>query len=428
VKFLRTLAALAVAVCVALIAVAFAAYGASHTAAKDGARVPAEVYEPFGWQSDVASSPPGAATLIASGAGWGFRGANFKGKVAVVAESGVYRMQRYTTDVEAGEDVLLSADGEFLADGAYAARGTGDPPIWFTDLTSGKTTRMTVVGSGSARPVAWSPDGRKLLVQVAVPPRSGPWPGGELELLNLATGDVSVLADLGPKPVYRAQLAAFSPDSRLVAAQVGDSLEIINAATRAKRTLAALGTDRRIAGVGAWNADGTRVAVLTPSGCIRDCTHDELNAREWQIDELDATTGSSIIGEYERVSGLSVRVLGRLPNGEMAVARYRAYNKLTSDSSGALSVDSHEVDETDYRAVSSVTLLGLEPGGGDHQLVKLPGGVTHVDIAANALEGGRFDGKSARPMPLPAPAWIWVILLFLLVMAFSLIRSIRRRA
>ena len=433
-RFLRTLAALVVTVCVALIAVAFAAYGSSRSAAREQAAVPAKVFEPFGWQATVAKSPPGRATLLVSGEGWGLRGVTFKGKVAVIGESGVYRMQRYNKSVEAGEDVLLSPDGQLIVGTAYDRLGTyekpapaGDLPLWFTDLGTGKTTRMTVPGDGEVRPVAWSPDGARLLVEVAAAPSVGPWPGGRLELLTLSSGEVRVLADLGTALVHRAQLAAFAPNGRQVAVQIGTSLVILDLNTGGRRTVTALTANQRLAGVGAWNSDGSRFAILTMSGCSRSCNQADLNARRWQVSELDAYNGTSSTGGYQTLTGLAVRVLGRLPDGELAVARYRAYDTLGSDSDGNLTVGEKLVEETDYRAVGGVTLLGLRPGDGQRSLVALPDGVLHVDVAADLVRSGRFDGKSPRPMPLPAPVWVWTLLLLVLLFAASLYRQIRRR-
>jgi hypothetical protein len=417
-----------VTVCIALIAVAFAGYGSSKRESDERAAVPAEAFEPFGWQATVHKSPPGPATLLLSGEGWGLRGVTFKGKVAVLSESGVYRMQRYTTDVEAGEDVLLSPDGQLIADSAYEKPAdSAGPPIWFTDLTSGKSVKMTMPGSGRARPVAWSPDGRKLLIQVAVAPAEGPWPGGKLELLDLTTGDVKVLADLGSAPVHRAQLAAFAPTGRRVAVQVGNALQVIDLTTGARKTLTTLTAGRRLAGVGAWSSDGTQVAVLTMSGCVQSCDQQQLDVRSWAVSELDTTTGLSTIGEYPALKGLTARVLGRMPDGQLAVVRYRAYDKLRTDATGALSVNGTAVDETDYKAVGGATLLGLQAGGGQHALVKLPSGVSHVDVAADLVKEGRFDGRSPRPMPLPAPFWAWTLLAVLLILLYSLYRRIRRR-
>lgn len=431
-KFLRTLAALVVTVCVALVAVAFAAYGSSRSAADEQA-VPAKVFEPFGWQATVQKSPPGQATLLVSGEGWGLRGVTFKGKVAVIGESGVYRMQRYNKSVEAGEDVLLSPDGQLIVGTADNQPGryeqpapAGDLPLWFTDLSTGKTTQMTVPGEGRIRPVAWSPDGARLLVEVAAAPTVGPWPGGRLELLTLSSGDVRVLADLGTGLVHRAQLAAFAPSGRQVAVQVGTSLVVLDLDTGGRRTVATLTADQRLAGVGAWSQDGRRVALLSMSGCSRGCDQAELNARQWRFSELDTGNGTSSTGAYQTVTGLAVRVLGRLPDGELAVARYRAYDKLRSDSDGNLTVDGKLVEETDYRSVGAVTLLGLGAGAGQRSLVALPDGVLHVDVAADLIRAGRFDGKSPRPMPLPAPVWVWTLLVLGLLFVASLFRQVRR--
>lgn len=434
-RLLRGLAALAITVCVALAAVVVAGYGTSRSVgSEDRVAVPTQVYEPFGWQATVQTSPPGPATLLVSGAGWGMRGPVYRGKVAVLGESGVYRIQRYQPDLAAGEDVLLAPNGTALVD-AVARKttveptgpvGSSDPALWLTDLTSGRTERAIVSGSGVARPVAWSPDSRKVLVQVSGSGGTGPWLGGRLNLLDVRTGALSRVLDLGSEPVHRAQFAAFSPDGRQVAVQVGDAVLVVNVTTGVSRTLARLGADRRLAGVGAWSSDGRRIAVLTLAGCSRACDDRELDERRWQIDELDAGTGAALVGGYARLTGVAVRVLGQRPSGELAVVRYRAHDGLRSDSTGSLTIDGDPVEETDYRAVGDVELLGLRASGSQHTLVTLPPGARHVDVAAKLVSGGLFGGGSPRPMPWPAPLWVSTIAVVLMVVAVWLLLRIRR--
>ncbi|GAA3386546.1 TolB family protein [Cryptosporangium minutisporangium] len=437
-KLLRTLAALAITVCVALLLAVLAGYGSAQRVVDQGRLVaPAEVFEPFGWQANVRDDPAGPATVLVSGDGWGMRGVTYRGKVAVVAETGVYRTLRYKVDVQAGEDVLLSPDGTAVADALPhpVARASGspspdpvstDPAIWITELSTGKSTRLAIRGSGAARPVAWSSDGEKLLVHVAAAPEHGPWTGGDLNLLDLATGTVSRLADLGAVPVHRAHLAAFSPDGRSVVVQVGDALRIVDTASRSARTLANLGPDRRLAGIGAWSADGSRIAVLTLSGCTKLCTRDALDDRTWQVDEINATSGAPLTGGFDRLTGSAVRVLGRSDSGELAVVRYRAGEDLSSDGAGTLRVDGDEVEETDYRAVGDAELIGLGPTGDRRTLVTLPSGARHVDVAANLVAADRFDGRSPRPMPWPAPFWVNAAVVVVLVLAIWLVLRVRR--
>ncbi|TQS43216.1 WD40 repeat domain-containing protein [Cryptosporangium phraense] len=438
-KFLRGLVTLAITICVALLLVAIAGYGSSKSVAEKERTAPAKVFQPFGWQQTVEKSPPGPATVLVSGDGWGMRGVTYRGKVAVVG--GTYRTQRYRTDVEAGEDVLLSPDGTTIADGiprpvptasgspAATTTGSRDPAIWFTDLESGRTRRMTVPATGTARPVAFSPDGRKILVQVASPPEHGPWPGGELDLMDLATGEVSRLANLGTAPVHRAQLAAFSPTGREVAVQIGDAISVVDVKSRAARPLARLGPDRRIAGIGAWSGDGTRIAVLTMSGCSKRCDADDLDDRTWQIDEIDATTGAPRTGSFDRLTGSTIRVLGQTDTGELAVVRYHASNDVSIDGLGELTVDGDPAEETDYGAVDDADLLGLTPSGRRRTLVSLPPGSRHVDVAGQLVVEDRMGGDSSRPMPWPAPFWVDLALIAVLLLviwgAYRLRRATR---
>lgn len=135
---------------------------ATPAAAPDG--VPERIGLPYMWQATVQQDPPGPASLLFSGGGLGLRGVDgldHEGKVAVLGRDGRYRMLLYGgRESVAGEEVLLSPDGRYVAD------DSNDGWVGVTDLTDGSRRVFTGWAGGTCcgTPVAWAPDGSALLV------------------------------------------------------------------------------------------------------------------------------------------------------------------------------------------------------------------------------------------------------------------------
>lgn len=387
----RRLAAATAAVAVLALALAVPMVGAVGrggaswlTPARSGPAVPATVYPPLLGQATVRASPPGPAAILVSGegpfAGHDLDWYRFEGRSLVVGRDGAYRLVRTTFGGEAGQSMLLSPDGRYVTgDNTLegAQWGWAEPALAVLDLTTGQVRRY----DHGVVAVAWAPAGRRLLVREREPAR--------LSLLDLESGAVRPLLDLGDARFRPAWAAAFSPDGGRVAVQVGDTLHVIDLADGARRVLAELGSRRRLAGVGAWLPDGSRIAVLEMSGCETDCDNRALNSRVYRIRYLDAGRGVEVSGpRLDEVVAIGCRLLGWLPGGGAVVVRHDANSFVHN---GPLPV---AWGETDTDVVGSVELIGLRPGGGRARLVELPAGARHVDVPRDLVEAGAFGGPS----------------------------------
>lgn len=434
----RRLVAGAAAVAVLGVVLAVPLFGAgggggpgSLTPADSGPAVPAAVYPPLLGQSTVRESPPGAAAILVTGegplTGTDLAWYEYEGRSLVVGRDGEYRLVRTQFGGEAGQGMLLSPGGRYVT-GDNTMEGAGWPDIALSvlDLTNGKIRRYD---GGLA--VAWAPDGRQLLVQE--------WQTHRLNLLNLDSGELRPLMDLGEVTLRPAWAAAFSPDGGRVVVQVGDALHLIELADGSRREVVDLGSRRRLAGVGAWLPDGRRIAILEMTGCETDCDNRALNSRAYRIRYLDAERGVEVSGpRFDDVVGIGARLLGWQRNGDAVMVRHDA-NKVVHNGPMRATWDG-----TDSSVVGNVELIALHPGGGRARLVELPAGAMQVDVPRDLVEAGAFGGPSpswveggvrqmagaVTPIVLglgPALVVLLFVLLLLVVMTTSLVKGWRRR-
>jgi Tol biopolymer transport system component len=119
------------------------------------------------------------------------------------------------------------------------------------DLSTARVTTHTLPAT-DARPLAWSPDARRL-AYVSTSTESG---AGTLGVLDVETGHATEFPALG-----KVIAGAYSPDGSRLAVQVGTELLFLdgqgNVADR--QTLPA---DARLAGPAAWSPDGALLAVV----------------------------------------------------------------------------------------------------------------------------------------------------------------------
>jgi hypothetical protein len=401
----------------------------------DGA-VPGRVFDPWPWQAPVAQSPPGRAAVLLSGSGNGLGGVDlpwtYGSKIAVVGRDGSYRMLRYAdTYLQVGQGVRLSPDGRYVVgpdsveELVQLIRDPGRLSV--VDLVTGRARHLN--GLPADLPVAWQPDGAALVVwrQPASspvvygvsPPLDGNearygYGGGTLWLVDLATGGSRQLLDLGAAVFDPVNSVAFAPDGRHLAVQFGRTLALVNIADGSVRTLATLGARQRLAGTGAFTADGTRLAVLDLEGCAVACSNAARNQRQWRLLTLDATTGQAGPDDrFDRVPGAIVRMVGWQRDGTAVVVTYQDQHDETP---------SQDVPAA-YRTVTAANLLAMRPGGGTTRLIH-PQGVQiwDIDVAHDLLVDGRFGGPSPGPAAFPAARWLyWLVftptaVLLLLVM------------
>ncbi len=251
--------------------------------ADDQPPIPTRVHRPLPFQSTVQEAPPGPAALILTGPG-GF-GANdlfgYEDRALVVGRNGSYRMVRHVDTFDAGETLLLSPGGRYIAgdSGLEGAHPGADIPnaTAVLDLTTGQVHTYD-----AGRPLAWSPDGRSLLAN------SG---AGNLSLVDMDSAEVLHLGLSGGDPSYAT--AAFSPDGRRVAVRVGPGLRIIDIVARTYRDLVGLGDRRVLAGPGSWTADG-RIAIWELFDCGTPC--DASGTVGFEITYVDAELGTDTDG------------------------------------------------------------------------------------------------------------------------------------
>ena len=245
-----------------------------------------------------------------------------------------------TTDLTASRDAVLSPDGRYVAcDVSLELMFTVDMVrsyprgLAIVDLTTGRATRYDNVvgtgGSGTVHPVVWSPDGRSLVVwhepatESNLDWGSAPWPTGTLWLFDIASGKSTKLLDLTGGAERGAPFAAFAPDGRRVAVEVGRSIVVVDTATRATGTVVQLRAAERFAGNGAWAPDGRRIALLTYPDCTGSSCTDKQKTR-LRLGFVDVTTGVATPAEgYDEIAGTGARVAGWRTDGTAVVVRYQ---------------------------------------------------------------------------------------------------------
>ena len=418
---LRISAAVAVTAVLALV-VAMPAVSASGwrraAPANDQPSVPSRVYPPLPLQSTVQESPPGPAALIVTGPG-GFGASGLSGyddRALVVGRNGSYRWVRNINGVNAGESVLLSPDGRYVA-GDQFQEGTqvgDDPPASLTSVVDLTTGQVRTYEAGV--PVAWLPGGRSLLTRTLA---------GSLQVVELDSGAIVDLGVYGAAP--ESSPFAFSPDGRRVALQVGHAVHIVDLVARTKRTLTDLGDRRILAGPGAWSADG-RIAVWQLLDCGPSCTVTQ--TVRFELAYVDAERGTDVDGpRFETFTARGSRLLGWQGDGDAVVVRY--HDARTAAHSPPPDAPSGSTEPPNHASplVTRAEVVALSPGGGLTTLVTLPGDVDRVDVARDLLD--RFGGP---PPSLAARFLDWlgalcgeIALLAGIAAAVYAVRLVRRR-
>ncbi|MET7421579.1 hypothetical protein [Dactylosporangium sp. NPDC005555] len=401
--------------------------------AAGNAAVPGRLHQPWPWQASVEGDPRGPAALLVSGGG-GYQSMDlpftYGSRISVIGRDGSYRVLPYgNTYLQAGQDVLLSADGRRVAgDGTYLSHlGTGTGDVSVVDLGTGGERRYP--GTGNIDPVAWSPDGTRLLIRRYSGPAwwSGAYDGsdtvesdnGALWLLDLGSGATTRLLDLGRTRPGR---AAFSPDGRTVAVQAGRDLTLLDTTGGGRRVLTTLPAGAMLGGPWAWSTDGIGVFTIA-EGCTTTCTNAERNDRTWRLTVLSSDSGAPTGRTFATFGGAAARLAGWQRDGTAVVVRYLD----EADQQGP----AYDAPDA-YRAVSDVDLLALDPRGGTKVLLRKPPGVIwDLDVAADLVAAGAFGGPSPSPPVLPLARWAATtafVALWLLGLAVWLVVALVRRS
>jgi hypothetical protein len=377
-----------------------------------GAAIPDDLDLPWMWQATVKMDPPGPASVMYSGDGWGLHGTDIfdsEGKVAVAGRRGKVRMLLYAgADTTAGEDAQLSPDGRYVAQGFLADAPQGYLVI--TDLTTGKNRVYPTQGiAGSNRPVAWRPDGGAVLVLAysdgaSYDPVSGyGLSAGEFALLDVATGAVAPLGLTRPPTlgVRTASLGAFAPDGQRIAVSLDRQLRLIDSGGRTLWSRN-LGPRTFLAGSGAFTPDGARIATATVDGCLDECDEAQLAARRWTLGYLDAATGAPAERPpFPPMTAMAIRALGWRNATDLIIERYTPEH-------GAQKEEHEPWNDTGYQEAGHATLVALQPDGRSQLLLDPPGEVLAIDVPQDLLQAGRFGGPVLTASPFPARRIIWV--------------------
>ncbi|MEU8254945.1 hypothetical protein AB0C06_11855 [Micromonospora inaquosa] len=377
----------------------------STAAAGAGGVVPARVHQPWLWQATVGQRPTGPAALVFFTSRTRF----LESTGVLVGRDGGYRLIPLHVAEDHG---LLSPDGR------HYLRPSGE----LLDLTTGRQHRPLHTGM---RPLAWSPDGQRVLSTrsnndevISFGPDNqqlnNPEKPDDLLVLDPYRGVEQVVA-AGTFAAYAA--AAWSPGGDLVAvtgapdeaATIAERqrLMVIDPTSGIPRWQVELGDRRMLAGPAAWHPDGRRIALLAFDGCAGlGCTAEQTAARTWRIEFLDAATGQPL-GEPLPVSASTTEIVG-----------WRGSDTVVKQSIEA------DRDE-DRRAV----LAALSPGGGREVLVTAPPGSTDLAVPGDLLTRAAFGGPERQPSPFAAPLWCYLAVAVptVLVVALVLRRLLRRR-
>ncbi|MEV0156130.1 hypothetical protein AB0H57_20710 [Micromonospora sp. NPDC050686] len=416
-------AALAALALVALVPVGLRAGGAPTTAAATGAggALPDRVSSPAFGELHATDRPRlGPASVIFSGQApglvWREEGSRV---VAVGADSDRYRTFTVGYEARTGEDVVLSADGRRVAHGSGSS---GEPRVTVIDLVTGRTRDLAtgVAGSVTSTPVAWSPDGRRLVVRdtVAIDEQRTDY-RSVLSLLPLGGGPRVELA-VGPHSGGFGRTVAFAPDGRRLAYEVDrpaplDSADGRRPADPTGATVRVSDLDGRevssftlppstwLAGKGAWTPDGRWLTLAVRQGYTWRLRHvDPANGREVRMID-PATGGEAGAARLPWVSGVTaIRLLGWTDAGAAMVVSYLPHPNAPARFDGPLEMDQRSA----YGNVGTVRVLALEPGAATARtLLTAPDEVVAVDVADDVVRAGRVR-EADPPAGLGPRFWL----------------------
>ncbi|GIG91421.1 hypothetical protein [Plantactinospora endophytica] len=388
----------AAAVVVLLLAAGLVRLPAAPTAPAAGPATLPRVFAGHSYLTATASDAPAGPAIAIYGYGQGDLPFQTPQLIAVGADGRTYReidiASKRGRPVDApllkspAAPALLSPDGGRVA--VADARGPVHD-VAIVDLTTGRTRNHPVPAGSAVQLLAWSPDSTRLAYAVAPyradshgDPRVALAADGELTLLDLATGVTSTVA--GQRGVLD---AAFSPDGRTLAVQVGTELRLLLASGGS--TIVPLPDGHRLGGPAAWSPDGRRLALVRVAA----------GSPSW-------ATG------YWSPDGLAVL---DLPTG--------VSTPLDTDATTILGWRG-----ADLLATNRDTIVSVPPTGSARVLARLQPGNDHwidtVQLATARTEN--FQVRDAGVDRGPWPWWLRVLTLGLLLLAGgAVLMALRRR-
>ncbi|MEU8076822.1 hypothetical protein AB0B31_15375 [Catellatospora citrea] len=310
----------------------------------------------------------------------------------LVGRDGSYRLFPMNPGEEFG---FVSPDGRYLARWSE-----------IVDLVTGRSIPTV----DRARPLAWSPDGRRLLlvvdrddgfIEYGPNGESDPSHPDDIGYYDLATGTTKMLLTVDADT----PAGAFSPDGQRIAVTVGKSdrpqaLTIIDVATGMPNLLPELTERQRLAGEAAWTPDGRSVVLVAADGCgWTGCDMWPDGLRGWRMQYVDAVTGEVA---YERVYARA-----GWPGG---LVGWRDGEPVFVDQGGRNGVEK---------------LVVAKPDGSAQVLLTVAEGAGLLNVPRQLVEHGTFGAYAANP--LAAQPWTAGCLLLCLAPPVLLVVVLRRR-
>ena len=274
----------------------------------------------------------GAASVLFSGTGSRFR--------PLFDEPDTYAL------VGARDERYRTLHAGLVGDGAALLSPDGRTVATWAELIDLGTGDARPLPGGGGTPLAWSPDGTRLVLL-----------GDRLRIADLRTGAGTDLAAPGPL-----SSAAWSPDGTRLAYESDRDIVVADAAGR--RLSAFTPPDGgMLAGKGAWTPDSRAVALVAAE------------PERWAPRWFEPATGREVPGPD------LPPVPGRITTGELL--GWRADGTALLFAYGAARPD-------DPSSATPARLLALTPGAGTAaDAMALPAEVTVLDLADQALRSGR---------------------------------------
>lgn len=360
----------------------------------DGGPGPAVLGRPYPWQLSYEQDLNGPVVAAFTDA----RTIYLESTGVLVGRDGSYRLFPMNPGEELG---FVSPDGRHLARRSE-----------IVDLATGRS----IPNVPRSKPLAWSLDGRRLLLVVDRDDASIEHPDGLSDPPNL---DAIVYFDLDTgkaQPVLYTEAdtaaGAFSPDGKQVAVAAGgagrpQTLAVVDLVTRTPNILEKLTDRQRFAGEAAWTPDGRSLVLLASEGCAwNDCDLNPDRLTGWRMQYVDPVTG--------KVVDEATAVHQGWPGGQVGwpagLVGWRDGEPVFVDQLGG---------------EDTANLFVARPDGSQRVLLTLAGGAGGLNVPRDLVEHGTFGSHSANP--LAAQPWAYGCLLACLAPPVLLGLVLRRR-
>jgi hypothetical protein len=377
--------------------------------------VPRSIELPWRWQASVDEDPPGPASVVATADQPSLDDAELAAtaddrgdaahQIEVVGRNGVYRAIYPTAGRwQAGRNVHLSPDGRYLALAYLDDPTTTRQGPTLVDLTSGEVRVLRTAGLPARSELivlGWSPDGGALLLA------SVTGANARVSLLELAGGAPRTLAQVSAEADPRQWRVAFSPDGRRIAFAAHGALHLVDDRGEQLWTVP-LTEGRLLAGSAAFTPDGSRIALVRPMPCRDVCA----GAPPWVVTYVDSANGRASRGpELPPLEAAAVRAVGWSPREDgtsaLVVVRYLPEPPAAPTYGGPAGGGAHETPAPESPADARPGVAGpadlyeLATGHPPRLLLDAPYEVTDLDVAADLVRAGRFEGAPTTPSLLP---------------------------